>query len=185
MLKNQLGAERAGVKLNAGQHLLASATSGVITAFLTNPLWVVKTRMYTTSRSQEAAYRNMFDGLYQITRKEGLPGLYKGTIMAVVGVSNGAIQFMAYEELKKIVRERKLRRSVGESEAVELYQDLNIVPGKPPPLPYKSIRDVVRRTYRQEGLTAFYKGLGPNIIRILPGTSVTFVVYENCSVRDS
>lgn len=64
------------------------------------------------------------DGLYQITRKEGLPGLYKGTIMAVVGVSNGAIQFMAYEELKKIVRERKLRRSVGESEAVELVRYL-------------------------------------------------------------
>lgn len=25
---------------------------------MTNPLWVVKTRMYTTSRSGETAYRN-------------------------------------------------------------------------------------------------------------------------------
>ena len=48
--------------------------------------------------------------------------------------------------------------------------------------PYTSIRDVVARTYRGEGLKAFYKGLAPNLVRILPGTCVTFVVYENLSV---
>lgn len=44
------------------------------------------------------------------------------------------------------------------------------------------MRDVILRTYREEGLKAFYKGLAPNAVRILPGTCVTFVVYENISV---
>ena len=47
---------------------------------------------------------------------------------------------------------------------------------------YRSMRDVIVRTYRGEGLKAFYKGLAPNAVRILPGTCVTFVVYENISV---
>ena len=41
------------------------------------------------------------DGLGQLARREGLPGLSKGMALALFGVSNGAIQFMTYEELKK------------------------------------------------------------------------------------
>ena len=47
--------------------------------------------------------------------------------------------------------------------------------------PYKSIPDCVRRTFRADGFTGFYKGLGTNAVRILPGTCVTFVVYEQLS----
>ncbi|KAI7685782.1 hypothetical protein KC353_g20778, partial [Hortaea werneckii] len=39
--------------------------------------------------------------------------------------------------------------------------------------------DVVRQVFQREGVTGFYKGLGPNIIRVLPSTCVTFLVYEN------
>lgn len=60
------------------------------------------------------------DGLYRIAKYEGLHGLYKGTVMSLVGVSNGAIQFMAYEELKKIGRERKMKRGVADNEAIDL-----------------------------------------------------------------
>lgn len=31
--------------LNAGEHLLAAAEAGALTAVMTNPLWVIKTRM--------------------------------------------------------------------------------------------------------------------------------------------
>ena len=35
--------------------------------------------------------------------------MYKGTTLALVGVSNGAIQFMGYEQLKWLCTEQKKR----------------------------------------------------------------------------
>lgn len=39
-----------------------------------------------------------------------MSGLYRGTTLALFGVSNGAIQFMVYEEMKKWGFERKQRQ---------------------------------------------------------------------------
>ncbi len=51
-------------------------------------------------------------GFRAIFRDEGLGGLYRGTSLALVGVSNGALQFMAYEKMKNWAFERKRRRVV-------------------------------------------------------------------------
>lgn len=105
---------------------------GAVTAILTNPLWVVKVRMFTTNAETPTAYRNLWrmsdrfhlkpisfnefyfilfiDGLTEIYRTEGLAGWYRGTSLALVGVSNGALQFMGYEEMKRWAFERKRRQ---------------------------------------------------------------------------
>lgn len=132
MIKEYMAAgENGGAnkKLSAGQHLLAASESGAATALLTNPIWVVKTRMFTTSlaastsdastalsstaiaspphaapassHAAPTAYRGLWHGLRDIWQHEGMRGLYKGAGLALVGVSNGAIQFVAYEELKR------------------------------------------------------------------------------------
>jgi hypothetical protein len=142
---------QAQVQLRGKTYLLRSSTTypyvllGVITAFMTNPLWVVKTRMFTTSARGEGSYRGILgtlepsqrhidystmkylhmgpekkDGLSRIYRTEGIRGLYKGTVIALFGVSNGAIQFMTYEELKRWGKERKKRTILSEAEADQI-----------------------------------------------------------------
>ena len=44
---------------------------------------------------------------------------------------------------------------------------------------YPNVRTCIRRTWAEEGARGFYRGLGTNLVRVLPGTCVTFVVYEN------
>ncbi|GAA5970670.1 hypothetical protein JCM3765_005262 [Sporobolomyces pararoseus] len=203
-------------KLNAGQHLLASASSGIVTAVLTNPLWVVKTRMYTTSRTSPKAYTGVLNGLYRLFKEEGFKGGSKGMTLALIGVSNGAVQFMTYEELKKwrveLRRKRIAETTISEEEIKKLsnleyilmsgsaklvaisitypYQVIRSRIQYQPQLssttiskvlPYTSIPNVISRTYRSEGLGGFYKGIATNAVRILPGTCVTFVVYEQVS----
>jgi len=215
-MKNHLSGGQPIDKLSAGQHLYAAAVAGAASSMVTNPIWVVKTRMFTTPKNSPQAVRNLFDGLYKIAKNEGIKALYRGTLVSVFSVSTGAIQFMTYETMKKrrkeaVARKRHLaslgfvdERRTGVAKVVDLsnmeyiilsglsklialgltypYQVIRArLQYAPPPnqAPYTSIPDVINRTYRAEQLRGFYKGLMINAIRILPGTCVTFVVYEN------
>ena len=46
-------------------------------------------------------------GFRAIIHDEGWRGLYRGTSLALFGVSNGALQFMGYEKMKGWAFERK------------------------------------------------------------------------------
>ena len=43
---------------------------------------------------------------------------------------------------------------------------------------YKGMGDVFRRTLEREGLRGFYKGLFPNLLKVVPAASITYLVYE-------
>ena len=61
------------------------------------------------------------DGLTTIVRKEGPTGLFRGTSLALFGVSNGAIQFVVYEKMKAWGFERRRKQH---ERAGQLY-DIN------------------------------------------------------------
>ena len=101
------------VQLSPKMHLLAASEAGLLTLAMTNPIWVVKTRLCLQYGNELAAvrtenrYKGMVDALVRITREEGVRGLYKGFVPGIWGVSHGAIQFMAYEELKNAYSQYK------------------------------------------------------------------------------
>lgn len=43
---------------------------------------------------------------------------------------------------------------------------------------YRGIRDIIIKVYKNEGITGFYKGLSPNMLRIFPSSGLFFLVYE-------
>lgn len=61
--------------------MLAASEAGILTLLMTNPIWVVKTRLCLqydnkVDASNVKNYRGMTDGLLKIYRTEGLRGLY-------------------------------------------------------------------------------------------------------------
>ncbi|KAI9474852.1 mitochondrial carrier domain-containing protein [Zychaea mexicana] len=191
-------------KLSAMQHLIASAEGGALTAIMTNPFWVVKTRMCTTTHHTPDAYTGLLNGLNRLAREEGIRGLYRGMVPALFGVSHGAIQFMAYEEMKMWRNDRlKTRNESPEDEHNAKLSNTEYlmmaasskVLATVTTYPYQVLRsrlqdrttrdtytgvvDCMKKITAAEGYVGFYKGLAPNIIRVLPGTCITFLVYEN------
>jgi hypothetical protein len=77
-------------------HIQRPNIPGAITAVLTNPIWVVKVRMFTTSPDSPSAYRGLVrtfvlhkrslysnigvDGLGRIYHEEGPRGWWKGIL---------------------------------------------------------------------------------------------------------
>jgi len=141
----------------------------------------------------------MFDGARQIFRSEGMLGFYRGLVPSIVGVSHGALQFMAYEQLK-IYRAKSIPRGQKDFSALDflVLSGVAKVFAGSTTYPYQVIRtrlqmydaestyrgtsDVVAKVWKKEGFAGFYKGLGPNLLRVLPSTWVTFLVYEKTKV---
>ncbi|RDX80834.1 Calcium-binding mitochondrial carrier protein SCaMC-1, partial [Mucuna pruriens] len=44
---------------------------------------------------------------------------------------------------------------------------------------YMGMADVFKRTFNNEGFRGFYKGLFPNLLKVVPSASITYLVYEN------
>ncbi|KAL4871969.1 hypothetical protein BDV12DRAFT_162778 [Aspergillus spectabilis] len=191
------GEQQRGL-LTSSDYFIASGSAGIITSILTNPIWVIKTRMLATGSKSPGAYTSFTAGTMQILRSEGIPGFYRGLIPSLFGVSHGALQFMAYEKLKLHRteahsgpgNERKLGNmdffvisSISKVFAGSITYPYQVLRSRlqtyDAHLAYRGLRDATVQIWGKEGLAGFYKGLGPNLFRVLPSTWVTFLVYEN------
>eukprot|EP01006_Ploeotia_vitrea_P041432 TRINITY_DN66525_c7_g7_i1.p1 TRINITY_DN66525_c7_g7~~TRINITY_DN66525_c7_g7_i1.p1 ORF type:complete len:411 (-),score=217.17 TRINITY_DN66525_c7_g7_i1:319-1551(-) len=126
-------------------HMASAASAGAMTVMVTNPIWMVKTRLQLqTSRATAAtaaaaattgsggaataalgagqphAYGGVFDAFRSIVREEGALALYRGVAPALTLVSNGALQFMAYEELRRLC----IKHWVGTEDDIQPWQFL-------------------------------------------------------------
>lgn len=172
-------------KLNAFEHLLASSIAGGLTTIVANPCFVVKTRFCGSLKSDSTSYKNTFDAFSSIIRNEGFFGLYRGIVPALFGVSHGAVQFMAYEELKRSNYFKEggtinylAMASISKIFATLVTYPYQVIKSRIQISKDLTIRTEVRNMWIKEGILGFYKGIGPNIIRVLPGSCITFGVYE-------
>ncbi|XP_033640452.1 mitochondrial folate transporter/carrier-like [Asterias rubens] len=180
-------------------HMTAAAESGVMTLLITNPIWVTKTRLCLQyegiGRNTTGKYNGMLDALAKIYKFEGVRGLYKGLVPGLFGVSHGALQFMAYEELKKIrstfSSDPTSNQKLGSLEYIvcaALSKMFAVITTYPYQVvrsrlqdqhqSYDGVYDTIRQTFRRERFLGFYKGLVPNLLRVVPACCITFVVYE-------
>lgn len=86
--------------INNFGYIWTSSVASILTVAVTNPIWVLKTRLFLQT-SDTIKYRGLMHGLSLVFKEEGMRGLYKGFVPGLIGISHGAIQFTVYENLKK------------------------------------------------------------------------------------
>ena len=187
---------------------VSSIQAGALTVLLTNPVWLVKTRLqlqkggtsaYAAPGSLREPYRGIAHAFRSIVAEEGWRALYRGLLPSLLLTSHGAVQFVCYEQLKR------LRPPSGKAQHEALvYGALSKLAASLATYPYQVVKTRVQRrnatsgkyaadlaggelartlvcvrdTATQEGLRGFFKGCWPNSLRVMPSAAITFWVYE-------
>ncbi|CAD7697046.1 unnamed protein product [Ostreobium quekettii] len=228
LLYNQRKAARLGTcshtEMDTSQLLMAGLEAGCMVSILTNPIWVIKTRLqlqYGGVRGsspsvlapaagtcgvhgmhRSTAYHGLVDAMRRIGREEGIHAFYRGLGPNLLLVSHAAIQFAVYEHLKVAAlltsgpEKEKGSRHLGPFQATltgGLAKGVASMSTYPfqvlrsrmmqrcdsgQPLTYGSTWGALALTVHREGLRGLYKGLGPNLVRVMPQSSLMFMVYE-------
>jgi solute carrier family 25 folate transporter 32 len=151
-------------------------------------------------------YKSGLDAARQIYRKEGISTFYSGLAPALLGISHLAIQFPLYEQLKRSFTGTGLGENNGISRyntlGVLAAASLSKIVASSATYPHEVIRTrlqtqqslrstipaspwhggIMKTTntiWLKEGWRGFYAGMGTGMIRAVPASVTTMLVYEN------
>jgi len=179
--------------------LLAGTTEAVA---VVNPMEVVKIRLQAQQHSladplEKPRYHNAAHALYTIIREEGFLTLYRGVALtALRQATNQAANFTAYQELKAFAQRVQNTTDLPSYETATI----GLISGALGPFsnaPIDTIKTRIQRAskvegetalgrimkvasemFKQEGVSAFWKGITPRVARVAPGQAVGFTIYE-------
>ncbi|CAN8075259.1 unnamed protein product [Agarophyton chilense] len=99
-------------------HMLSAAAAGISSNTLTNPIWLMKSRVQLQAGASETnplVYKGYRDAMVRIFREEGMAGFFKGLSASYWGVTEGALHFVVYERIKaKLIAENRLKIARGD-----------------------------------------------------------------------
>lgn len=174
-------AGRATKKLTTVESMIAGAIAGSATVLITNPIWVVNTRM--TARKSESQDQALPGGappkkpssstlrtLLDLLRQEGPAALFAGVLPALVLVINPILQYTLFEQFKNLVERRRrvtptdafYLGALGKILATSITYPYITVKSQMHVAsrdgPKESLNGSLKRVIREEGYTGLYKG---------------------------
>ncbi|KAM3577434.1 hypothetical protein VYU27_000597 [Nannochloropsis oceanica] len=188
-------------------HILSGIAAGVTGNTITNPIWMVKTRMQLLAdgAAGQKAYTGYRNAISRIYREEGVKGFWKGLSASYWGCSEGCIQFVVYEKLKKqlLIRNNERRSSQGLKESEDLPPAYTLgaaafskfiattttyphevvrtrlrEQARNGAFKYRSMWQSLRLIAKEEGRRGLYAGMGTHIARVVPNTAIMFLSFE-------
>lgn len=176
--KGAIKSGRASKKLTTVESMIAGAIAGSATVMLTNPIWVINTRM--TARKSEAdeslpgtpkkAKASTFSTLMTLLKEEGPKALFAGVLPALILVINPILQYTIFEQLKNIVERRRRMTpkdafylgALGKILATSITYPYITVKSRMHVAskdgPKESLNGTLKNIIREEGYSGLYKG---------------------------
>jgi len=162
--------------------ILAGATEAIL---IVNPTEVCKIRIQTQYNSMRETsnikYTNIYQTFYSIFKTEGISPFYRGLIPTIMRQSiNQGANFYTFHTLKKNTDISPfILGAISGSIGPILNNPIDVVKTRMQASNSNvKVLNVVIELFAQQGIGGFYKGLGPRLLRIVPGQGITFGVYE-------
>ena len=173
-------------QLSTLESMAAGALAGSATVLLTNPIWVINTRMTareneanddlpTTEKQRKAAPPGTISTLLKIIREDGFMRLFAGVLPALVLVINPILQYTIFEQLKQAVEKRRkvtptdsfVLGALGKLAATSITYPYITVKSRAHVASSDSRKEgmtaTLKRIYRDEGIGGLYGGIGPKV----------------------
>jgi len=170
-------------QMSVAVNLLIGAGAGAINVLMTNPIWVISTRMQTLKQSR------VLESVADLFQESGFLGFYKGLIPALILCSNPAIQFVVYEKCRagrtnltalhyfllgafaKLVATGVTYPLLSIKSRLQVNSDSDA--GK-----YNGVHDAIIKILRFEGIPGFYKGVTSKLLQSVLTAALLFLVQE-------
>ncbi|CAJ0745368.1 22048_t:CDS:2 [Entrophospora sp. SA101] len=160
--------------ISVKQSMIASSIAGAATVLITNPIWVVNTRV--TTRTLETII-NIFDN-------DGISAFWQGVTPALILVINPIIQYTAFEQLKsRLEKIKTLKNSdffilgaISKLVATTLTYPYIVMKSRMQLRQtskgngrYHSVLDGIKKIIESEGIKGLYKGISSKLLQSLYG----------------
>ncbi|KAM9363362.1 mitochondrial adenyl nucleotide antiporter SLC25A24 [Symphorus nematophorus] len=186
------GNEKRNLRIH--ERFFAGSLAGATAQTAIYPMEVLKTRLTLRKTGQ---YSGIADCAKQIIQREGVTAFYKGYVPNLLSiVPYAGIDLAVYETLKFSWLNRNkgltdpgvtvlvgcgaVSSTCGQLASYPLalirtrMQAQTSVKGAPKPSMLALLHNIVT----QEGVAGLYRGISPNLLKVIPAVSVSYVVYE-------
>ncbi|KAL1607804.1 hypothetical protein SLS60_002742 [Paraconiothyrium brasiliense] len=192
--------------IHSWSKFVAGGMAGMISQFAVYPIDTLKFRMQCETVSGGLhGNRLIIATAKKMWRQGGIAAYYRGIGMGLVGIfPYAALDLGTFEYLKRTVTIRNARkRGCHEEDAApggfmtaaiggfsgafgaSVVYPINLLRTRLQsqgtvlhPRTYTGIVDVTRQTIKGEGARGLFKGLTPNLLKVVPAVSITYVVYD-------
>ncbi|RFU31382.1 hypothetical protein B7463_g4949, partial [Scytalidium lignicola] len=193
--------------INPYSKFVAGGVGGLVSQLVVYPVDTLKFRMQCETVSGGLHGNALIIATAKkLYAQGGMRPFYRGLTMGLVGVfPYSAIDLGTFEFLKKQITKRNARiMGCHEDDALprsfatgcigamsgafgaSVVYPINLLRTRLQaqgtvlhPATYTGILDVAQKTIKNEGVRGLFKGITPNLLKVVPAVSITYVVYEN------
>ncbi|ORY48632.1 mitochondrial carrier [Rhizoclosmatium globosum] len=174
-------------KVTGARMMLAGLGAGVVEAVVAvTPTETIKTKLIQDQNSANPRFKGLIHGTKIIVAEQGIKGIYQGvtTVIARQG-ANSAVRLAAYGMMReKLLPYYNGKPFLAIAGIITVYttMPLDVLKTKMQATDarerYKNSADCFVKTFKEEGVFAFWKGATPRLGRLIFSGGIVFACYE-------